>query len=1281
MNFEKKYWSEGEYKTIAGTDYTGYVGICDGKAYSFNSEEELYGNDTYIARINRSKDNFNRILSKDLKLPYDKNSIQFAANDFLYVSSVKNIINKLQENNDYIFKNAIISNSVIPYANDCSLIASEDFYECYYYYKSGSTEKVATSQNYYLKNSKICYTNSSGAVVEVGDAIFVTNEYATVEATKSLTNQTSLKANDLYKGIINLNASPSFRDYKNIPKIKVKVNVNKGFMRKYSFAKKAFSNTTNLDSTLYQQTTEVSNLYSVNVDGTVSESLSKKSSFELNESPERQKATTYTPASGSSAAAIWKDLYQHFNDATLNDYGVITSGNHLNKIFYKTFNIDRLYNEDKPEFKTVTKNNSASFQLEINSDELSSIYSDIMYSEGGVESNVPSKFNLVPKTIAFIIKGTVPDRINVKDISHDKKYTYNIDNNYKYVIYESKGTTSITDISNCLIFDPAANKRTLTIKLPITAKKLTKSTTNGETTTTEENISVTFMADDATSKIKFALSLRIGTTSSAKVNDYKYIPNIVNNTEYQYQWQPSLNGKIISAPSWMTYGDLTNSVDWLNSSSPSLVLETTGVDTIRKFVPNANMTAEDTYRIKLNNENGYYASYPKIEKSKETFTNKNEVILNHNYSNKTYPIEAPQIVDNTLIRGYKTAKVVESELKSGYFNKNKFDIIPVLQTQLQTVDSDTAPLHNFNDIQGCDVVIRNVESNDTEHYANLIIFLAFKTKILVLKTKYYFTPEYKNYSINETKNEVVLENMSNTNKVNNYPNLYFNLTSGGKNNVNCGYLEIDTVNYNDEDSLHFLNIENIKVHKNMLYVLDGKLNMVLRYDISYLVSPDEDIESSNTFNRKSVKLVDILHGDGDITDKIYFNRPYSIDVDDDNAYIVDRGNRCVKVYSSALNFIKVLKNGFYASHDIQAVAINPFKSNINGIEIKEKSVWIVSTLKKRIFLSVLEDEIVKFQGQIEDISLIEDRYSWTEEIKGLKFSETNSNYFYLNTNKRIYKFHTSNPLYPFASMSYFKQRSLVGNMIWSSLNYPWNRVPAIYTDITEDIGFNEEVTWGYEPPTSSAEILDNKCFSLAAYNSEDGKFEGDIVFHYSILYDNNMIRDYIKNNRHKFKNNEMRFSDIPTLVLASYIKSAAMLLYNEPASYISSLANPKMKIYDDSIIANLDNDYINPLTFNKLIYSVVHNLLHIKNMLLGTFKAATNLDNVIVYDNMMLNDYFNNLQLRNNSDYFIHNNEVVSIVANRVFENIFDLQQKIIDNMQTIFMASQSFVNNSSRMI
>ena len=1275
MNFEKKYWSEDEYVTVSGTDYVGYVGICDGKAYIFNSEEELYANNTYIARINRSKDNFNRVLSNELKLPHDKNSIQFAANDFLYVSSVKNIVDKLQENNDYIFRNAIISNSVIPYANDCSLIASEDFHECYYYYNSEGVEKLATEKNCYLKGTKIYY-KIDNEEVEVGDAIYVINEYATPDATDTLEGEVitdtdgSIKhnyptADALYKGVINLNAEVSYHNFKNIPKIKVKINVNNGIMRKYSFAKKAFSNTTNLDSTLYQQTKEVSNLYSVNTDGSISENLNKNSSFEINESEDRKKVTTYTPSSEATPEAIWKDLYQHFKDASLDDYGTITNS-HLNQVFYKTYNIDNLYDEESPSFGTINKSNSDEFILEITSNELSSIYSDIMYSEKDVTSQSLAKFNFTPNTIAFIIKGAVPNKFKINDINHDKEYEYEINDDYKYVIYASNGTTPITDKS-IFGFDSAPDKRNLKIKLPIQAES-------------ESSTSVTFMTD-ANSKIKFALNLRIGTVNSAKVNDYKYIPNITNDTEYQYKWVPKDGETVLDAPSWMTYSDLTNSVDWLESEAPKLVTEETGIDTSRTFVPTASMTAEDVYYIKLNNQNGYYSSYPFIEKGAEKFTNKNEIILNHNYSNKIYPIEAPQIVDNTLIRGYKSAKVVEAELKNGYFNKNKFDIIPTLKEELQTIDSEDIPLHNFNDIQSCEVVIRNVASDSEGHYANLIIFIAFKTKILVLKTKYYFTPEYKNYSINDIRDEVALENMTNSDKINNYPDLYFNLTGDGKNNVKCGYLEIDSVNYNDEDSLKFINIENIKVHKNMLYVLDGKLNMVLRYDISYLVSPDENIENSNTFNRKSVKLVDVLHGDGDITDKIYFNRPYCIDVDDDNAYIVDRGNKCVKVYSSALNFIKVLKNGFYASHDIQAVAINPFKSNINGIEIKEKSVWIVSTLKKRIFLSVLEDEIVKFQGQIEDISLVEDRYSWTEEIKGLKFSETNSNYFYLNTNKRIYKFHTSNPLYPFASMSYFKQRSLVGNMIWSSLNYSWNRVPAIYTDITEDIGFNEEVTWGYEPPTSSAEILDNKCFSLAAYSDDANKFEGDIIFHYGILYDNNKIRDYIKNNRHKFKNNEMYFSDIPTSVIANYIKSAAMLLYNEPASYISSIANPKMKIYDDSIVANLDNDYINPLTFNKLIYSVAHNLLHIKNMLLGTFKAAANLDNVIVYDNMMLNDYFNNLQLRNNPDYFIHDNEVVSIAANRVFENIFDLQQKIIDNMQTIFMASQSFVNNSSRMI
>jgi hypothetical protein len=161
----------------------------------------------------------------------------------------------------------------------------------------------------------------------------------------------------------------------------------------------------------------------------------------------------------------------------------------------------------------------------------------------------------------------------------------------------------------------------------------------------------------------------------------------------------------------------------------------------------------------------------------------------------------------------------------------------------------------------------------------------------------------------------------------------------------------------------------------------------------------------------------------------------------------------------------------------------------------------------------------------------------------------------------------------------------------------------------------------------------------------------------------------------------MSFDDIPTAELVPMIKSFSMLFYIEPDSYISSLNNNSINIYDTQIDDVVFEDYINSLTFNKMVYAAVHNLLVIKNQLIGYFKAATNLDGLIVYDNMILDDYFAKLNLGNETDYFVHDNEVISIVINRIFENIHNIQQKLLDKMQTKFMASQSYVNNTSRII
>ena len=147
------------------------------------------------------------------------------------------------------------------------------------------------------------------------------------------------------------------------------------------------------------------------------------------------------------------------------------------------------------------------------------------------------------------------------------------------------------------------------------------------------------------------------------------------------------------------------------------------------------------------------------------------------------------------------------------------------------------------------------------------------------------------------------------------------------------------------------------------------------------------------------------------------------------------------------------------------------------------------------------------------------------------------------------------------------------------------------------------------------------------------------------------------------------------------IKSFNMLFYIEPDSYISSLNSNFINVYDINVEDITFEDYINALTFNKMIYVVVYNLLSIKNQLIGNFKAATNLDGIIVYDNMILNDYFANLEMGNEANYFAHDNEVISIVINRVFESIYNIQQKMLDNMQTTFMAAPSYVNNTSRII
>lgn len=1172
MNFEKKYWSEDEFTTSDGRKYTGYVGIYNEKAYNYSTEEELYNNDKYICRINRSKDNFDRILSNELKLPYGKRDITFAANDFLYSGTLKTAIERLEANNNYIFKNSIISNSTLPDTDYCTIFISNG-----------------------------------------------TDDPADIE--------------------------------------------KRGILKASNFSDGAFSGKTAKDPTFYPQSRTSYKFISRDILGKSQDFLTEKTSFIF--TPEENRDKTYdvypivfaTGETKKDAKTVWTEI--NGNNTAKYENGRIsekTSGN-INEIFESLGN----------ELNNAVEGNKIDIKEYFYSDIISlneNISANSFYE--ATENSITLTTKLNDKRLQNAIKINInnneinEDNINFKlntlyfiaDIEDGKKIEINLPSatNFKkenidiltYRLEKSDLENKNLYFVKCIFKTPITFEEKI---LSVDGIEIQLNVINAKSVLSNEGY------------IICDYRYTIGTEGSLSTN-YKTIPHVTRFYEHQYVWtHDGLKDGVKYAPYTYTYKYLTESVEWLNAKNPRLVyVDVDLASNYSDFIPEGNMTANDVYVYMKNNITSYNDFPDLYLNTKYQFNNGASSITNKdinkiNYINNSvyktivYSVDNYKIENGKISKGYKLpADIYRDIITNKPKNGLSYDKIPVVE-KINYVDTpDTSLLkHNFNEITASNIAITKVENG----IADLMLFITFKTKLLIIKTKYYYTKEDENF-INE-----------------------FNLSESGR---GTQFIELDRIDPADNNSIKFMNLNAIKVYKNMLYLVDSDLNMVLRYDIDLLTSPDEDI---NTFNIASIKLINMLQGIGKSSDKIYFNKPYSIDVTDNRAYIVDRNNKCVKAYTPGLNYLKTLKNGFFASHDIQAVAVNPHSCIINGKEIPAESLWIVSVHSKRIHISVLAEDIVMAYGQIEDISLISDKYSWLEEIRGINFSQTNSNYFYLNTNKRVYKLHVSAPFYPFASISYYKQRSIIGTMKWTMMNYPWHRIPSLYGAVTDDTNISNQVTWNYTPPTTSAEILDNKCFTLIG----SPEFEGDIIFHYGILYDNSKIQSYIKENSPLFEG-EMTFNDIDLGNLASMIKSSAILLYKEKDSFISSLSNNDIKVYDSyNFNEDLEEDYINALSFNKMLYSVAYNLLKIKNILFGRFKAATNIDNVIVYDNLILDDYFNLLQINNDADYFIHDNEVTSIIVNRTLESIHNLQEKIINRMQTTFMATQSYVNNTSRMI
>ena len=137
----------------------------------------------------------------------------------------------------------------------------------------------------------------------------------------------------------------------------------------------------------------------------------------------------------------------------------------------------------------------------------------------------------------------------------------------------------------------------------------------------------------------------------------------------------------------------------------------------------------------------------------------------------------------------------------------------------------------------------------------------------------------------------------------------------------------------------------------------------------------------------------------------------------------------------------------------------------------------------------------------------------------------------------------------------------------------------------------------------------------------------------------------------------------------------------ETVRYLLNLINGAEGYTSDDIEDISSTEYVNNLTFNKMVYKVVYNLINLKNHIIGKFWGAYNLDNIMVYDQLEYDDFFQQLRIDRDDDLFVHDNEPMSIMINRIFEKIYDIQETILSHMEAKYRSQGAFTNNSFRII
>lgn len=603
------------------------------------------------------------------------------------------------------------------------------------------------------------------------------------------------------------------------------------------------------------------------------------------------------------------------------------------------------------------------------------------------------------------------------------------------------------------------------------------------------------------------------------------------------------------------------------------------------------------------------------------------------------------------------------------------------------------------------------------------VFLAYPTKIQLMNI--YLCPDniisegtdpLKILPDNEISSEVEKRIFQQYSPANNQ------IAADPNTNNNLNLLTFSNIDPNNNQSIEFKNITSISIDGNFLYVSDSEINGIFKYDISKCLA-----DRGAATNK--ITLIDFLQGTGDLNEPYLFNNPISIDSFNGVISILDKNNNVIKVLDKFFNHQFTIRSGAFIRQDSKIVKICPYDYILDSILVEKGSIWILSEVGDIISIDIFSKEgeyiankEINYIKLIKDIwynpdngqqSSNEPIYS-QEVLKKVEFSFNNSNYFYIITDRRIIKSQLSNLVYPIGIISYYYRSVTLDNLIWENVYQPWYAV--------QDLG-NKLIPWDYDRSKEIITYPQNKCYSICGIP----ELNNDIIFNIldnRTYYSNGLLQrvdNYLENNllyidnisqKYSYKNyDELGNINKPVLVAVSSIVDTytninntptqtigstfiikpellinpsshnAILFYKEPNDLKSSLLKTDINVYSDEELNFKDNkEYFNALTYNKILYKLYFNLLQIKKYIYGTFVAGYSIDNIMTYDHVSPDSSIQTLG-SDIENFFVGENEQASIILNRCFMNIYNVQVNILSKMQTMYISTLNYNLNTYKII